>query len=69
LIIFEFREVHAFCVLTYIVNDIMEGYHSRSLIRIMADMSVLETLIAQRFPHVHQQFKTFHGKYYISFRF
>lgn len=44
------------------IDNILQGYHSRSLCRIMADMNVLDGLIEQRIPEVHEHFKKYNGK-------
>jgi len=59
LIIFDHKELPAYAVLSFMIDNILEGYHSRSLVRIMADMNVLDALIEERIPQVHQQFKKY----------
>lgn len=63
LIIFEHDETYAFALLVFLVDNILAGYHTRSLVRIMADMNVLDDLIETRLPTVHENFQKYGGNF------
>jgi len=56
LIIFDFVELPAFLIFSNMIETILNGYYSRSLIRIMADMVVLQNLVAERLPRLSEHF-------------
>ena len=66
LIIFEHDEVPAFALLVFLVDHILAGYHTRSLVRIMADMNVLDDLIENRLPAVHEIFQKYGGTFWVA---
>lgn len=60
LLLLVMSEEHAFWVLCYVVEDLLEDYYAKSMTGLSVDQRVLEALVARKMPRVAQRLQELH---------